>query len=193
MVFGQKSKGIQMKKLLVCGIVFAGLVGSARAQIFSGEGIGGALLGALAGQAIGHDTESTLIGAGAGLAFGTLLGMDQRDRGYGYRRSHSYSSYPSYSYRSYRPYSSYRPRYYNNYRYSSYGHHHCPPPQVIRQVVPQPVVVQQPVMPMQYVPQQVVVQQPVYVNTAPPVMVLPQPVYVPQMMMAPRGIIRVTY
>jgi len=64
---------------------------------------------------------------------------------------------------------------------------------VIRQVVPQPVVVQQPVMPMQYVPQQVVVQQPVYVNTAPPVMVLPQPVYVPQMMMAPRGIIRVTY
>lgn len=181
-----------MKKMMVFGVVLLGLAGSARAQIFSGEGIGGALLGALAGQAIGHDTESTLIGAGAGLAFGTLMGLDQRDRGY--RPTYSYSRYPSYSRYSHRPY--YTPRHYSSHR-PHYGYqygyrHQCPPPQVIRQVVPQPIMVQRPMMPMQYVPQQVVVQQPVYVNTA-PVMILPQPVYVPQMMMAPRGIVRITY
>ena len=43
------------------------------------EGAGtGAFLGALAGQAIGGDTESTLIGAGVGALVGGAIGNDQQ-------------------------------------------------------------------------------------------------------------------
>lgn len=40
----------------------------------------GAGIGALAGQAIGGDTESTLIGAGAGALLGGLIGNDQQNQ-----------------------------------------------------------------------------------------------------------------
>ena len=44
----------------------------------------GAGIGALAGQAIGHDTESTLIGTAAGTLLGAITGnaVDQRMAGY---------------------------------------------------------------------------------------------------------------
>jgi len=47
----------------------------------------GAGIGALAGQAIGHDTESTLIGTAAGTLLGAITGnaVDQSMAGYGMR------------------------------------------------------------------------------------------------------------
>ena len=39
-------------------------------------GLAGGGIGALAGQAIGHDTESTLIGAGVGAVAGYILGNE---------------------------------------------------------------------------------------------------------------------
>jgi len=42
-------------------------------------GFAGAGIGALAGQAIGHDTESTLIGAAVGGAAGYIIG-NERDK-----------------------------------------------------------------------------------------------------------------
>ena len=44
--------------------------------------VGGAGLGAIAGQAIGHDTESTLLGAALGGALGYIVGneMDKYDQ-----------------------------------------------------------------------------------------------------------------
>jgi outer membrane lipoprotein SlyB len=42
-------------------------------------GLAGAGIGALAGQAIGHDTESTLIGAAIGGAAGYIIG-NERDK-----------------------------------------------------------------------------------------------------------------
>ena len=45
-------------------------------------GLGGAGAGAIVGQAIGHDTESTLIGAAVGTMLGYIVGneMDKYDR-----------------------------------------------------------------------------------------------------------------
>jgi hypothetical protein len=51
----------------------------------------GAGIGALAGQAIGHDTESTLIGTAAGTLLGAITGnaVDQRVAAYKTRPVHS--------------------------------------------------------------------------------------------------------
>ena len=77
-----------MRKILIalCGIVLlAGLGACApidpdRYNTQKGA-LGGAAAGALAGQAIGRDTESTLIGAGVGALIGALAGnaVDQHN------------------------------------------------------------------------------------------------------------------
>ena len=54
-------------------LIFAGLAGCNNAQ---GGAAAGAGVGALAGQAIGRNTESTLIGAGVGAAAGYLIGNE---------------------------------------------------------------------------------------------------------------------
>ncbi len=44
--------------------------------------VGGAVIGGLAGQALGGNTESTLIGAGVGAVTGALIGKSLERRGY---------------------------------------------------------------------------------------------------------------
>ena len=64
-----------------------------------GGALVGSALGALAGQAIGHNTASTLIGAGGGALAGALVGnvmdQDQAYRGQHYRDDYA-SQYPSF-------------------------------------------------------------------------------------------------
>ena len=76
----------------------------------------GAGIGALAGQAIGHDTKATLIGAAVGTGAGYIIGneSDKAKRG----PSREYQPAPVYS--DDRPHP--RPRYYH--RHGHYGHDH---------------------------------------------------------------------
>jgi uncharacterized protein YcfJ len=68
--------------LLLCGSLVP-----ARAQLFSSESMGAAMLGGLAGGIIGHNNgrktaEGIGIGAGAGLLLGALAHQSRTDRGY---------------------------------------------------------------------------------------------------------------
>ncbi len=78
----------------------------------------GAGLGALAGQAIGHDTKATLIGVAVGTGAGYIIGneSDKAKRG----PSREYEPGPDYGYDGARPQP--RPRYYH--RHGHYGHAH---------------------------------------------------------------------
>jgi len=93
--------------LLILSVVL-GTVGCAGYRTQGGAAIGAAT-GALAGQAIGHNTESTLLGAALGGVTGAVVGnaMDTYDaQRYGYRNSPppvgpelGYSTYhPGYGY-----------------------------------------------------------------------------------------------
>lgn len=69
----------------LCILVFVPILFSGCGPTTPGErgAIGGAAAGALVGQAIGKDTASTLIGAGAGAVGGALLNRElYRSRGY---------------------------------------------------------------------------------------------------------------
>ena len=81
-----------MKKWIILWVMMVGLtaVGCAPTSRYNtqrGAAIG-AGLGALAGQAIGHDTGSTLIGTGVGALLGTIVGngVDQQEEEYRYAR-----------------------------------------------------------------------------------------------------------
>lgn len=65
--------------LLSLAIVLSSCAGANKAQVGTG---GGAAAGALIGQAIGHNTEATLIGAALGGILGYMVGneMDKYDR-----------------------------------------------------------------------------------------------------------------
>jgi uncharacterized protein YcfJ len=67
-----------MKKVIstlaISTIIIISMTGCTKTQ--EGAGIG-AVVGALAGQAIGGDTGATLIGAGAGAIVGGAIGNDQ--------------------------------------------------------------------------------------------------------------------
>jgi len=189
-----------MKKSILFILVLVLFGPEARAQFFSSEGTWGAVLGALAGQAIGHDTEATLIGAGTGLAFGTLMGMDHRQRGYVPRSYSGRPYYPSHRYSTHRPHYT-----------QTYGtQHYCPQPRVIRQVAERPVYVQSnrghcrstyyPEQSYAYYPQPTVLQQPIVIQqstvfqTQP--VIVSQPViihYIPQISVVPQCGYRVTY
>jgi hypothetical protein len=73
----------KMKKmymvLIITVFLVAGCANTGRYNTQKGSAIG-AGLGAIAGQAIGRDTESTLIGTGVGALLGTIMGNleDQR-------------------------------------------------------------------------------------------------------------------
>ncbi len=72
-----------MKKLIIAviivGLAVFGCANTGRYNTQKGAAIGGGL-GALAGQAIGKNTESTLIGAGVGTLLGAIVGngIDQQ-------------------------------------------------------------------------------------------------------------------
>ena len=76
---------MKMSRVLVPVVAMAMMAGCNNAQVGAGAGAG---IGALAGQAIGHNTKSTLIGAGAGAVAGYVVGNevdkqkaeDDRDR-----------------------------------------------------------------------------------------------------------------
>ncbi len=81
-----------MKKLAIAltlvGFLSAGCANTGYYNTQKGAAVG-AGIGAVAGQAIGRNTEATLLGAGVGGIFGMLIGngMDQqasieRERGY---------------------------------------------------------------------------------------------------------------
>ncbi len=60
--------------MTIATIATASLIGCSKTQEGAGWGAG---VGALAGQAIGGDTEGTLIGAGVGALIGGAIGNDQ--------------------------------------------------------------------------------------------------------------------
>jgi len=67
--------------LIICFVFFSGCAGTGY-NTQKGAAIG-AGIGALAGQAIGHDTEATLIGTAAGTLLGAITGnaVDQNRMG----------------------------------------------------------------------------------------------------------------
>lgn len=82
-----------MKKMILAAALVAVSLPS-KAQLFSSEALGGAVLGGIAGGVIGHNSggrtaEGAGIGAGAGLLLGALTSSYRRDyvtadRGYSY-------------------------------------------------------------------------------------------------------------
>jgi surface antigen len=85
-----------MKKLLILVLLSSFLISCANTGMNKGQtgAVGGAAAGALIGQAIGHDTTSTLIGAAAGGLLGYIVGneMDKADQ---QRLAHTYEATPS--------------------------------------------------------------------------------------------------
>ncbi|WP_217909446.1 YMGG-like glycine zipper-containing protein [Desulfosediminicola flagellatus] len=70
---------------LLVSMLFMGVGCSPYATPAQHGAVRGGAVGAVAGQAIGRDTKSTLIGAGAGALGGALLNDERaRRRGYGY-------------------------------------------------------------------------------------------------------------
>ena len=62
---------------VLCGCSGGGFNGFGGLSDGAWGGLGGAGIGALAGQAIGHDTESTLLGTAIGGVGGYILGNEQ--------------------------------------------------------------------------------------------------------------------
>jgi hypothetical protein len=77
-------EGKALKRVAVSAVVLMALVGFLGCESMDkGEkgGLAGAGLGAIIGQAIGHNTAGTLIGAGVGAGLGYIIGneMDKQD------------------------------------------------------------------------------------------------------------------
>lgn len=95
-----------MKKMILAAVLVAVSL-PAKAQLFSSEALGGAVLGGIAGGVIGHNSgrhtaEGIGIGAGAGLLLGALTSNYRRDY---------VTADPSYSSGYYSPgYATYSPR-----------------------------------------------------------------------------------
>lgn len=94
-----------MKTLILISAVAVLWAGSAHAQLFTPESVGGALLGGVVGGVVGHNqdrhtAEGAAIGAGAGLLLGQLLHNHRHETGYYQGRSYrgdwiGYESHPS--------------------------------------------------------------------------------------------------
>ncbi len=88
----------------------------------------GAGLGALAGQTIGRNTESTLIGAGIGGLMGTVLGNSYDQQAGQYRDYQAREQVSGQQYDNYRPRDQYDGQYYHDRQYHRYQPHHRSPP-----------------------------------------------------------------
>ncbi len=112
-----------MKKAIIGALCVATMLTQAvpaKAQIFSRESMGGAVLGGIAGGIIGHNNgrrtaEGIGIGAGAGLLIGALSSNYRRD----YYGGHSYGGPYAHGYYSHDYY--YTPRYYSRPNYAVGG------------------------------------------------------------------------
>ena len=98
-----------MKKVVIAALIAATII-PAKAQIFSRESLGGAVLGGIAGGIIGHNSggrtaEGIGIGAGAGLLLGALTSKHRRNY---YEGPYSHDYYEAHY--GYAPYYS-RPNY----------------------------------------------------------------------------------
>ena len=89
-----------MKKIAITAILVGFLVaGCANTGYYNTQkgALAGAGIGALAGQTIGRDTESTLIGAGVGGFMGAVVGNGMDQQAQQYRDSQrNYAPEPSY-------------------------------------------------------------------------------------------------
>ncbi|MGL4357165.1 MULTISPECIES: glycine zipper family protein [unclassified Cetobacterium] len=80
-----------LKRLVFLSVLISILVGcsaSYNTPYVRRNAVGGAAVGAIAGQLIGRDTTSTLIGAGIGALAGSAIGHE-RQKNY-YRRRYNY-------------------------------------------------------------------------------------------------------
>jgi uncharacterized protein YcfJ len=83
-------------------------------------------VGALAGQTIGRDTESTLIGAGIGALMGTVIGNSMDQQAQEYREYQLRDQISRQQYEGYRS-GSYYDRGYEKQYYGNHYPHHSPP------------------------------------------------------------------
>jgi surface antigen len=85
-----------MKKMMFIALALLPLLSTSGCVTTNGQkgALGGAAVGAIAGQAIGHNTGGTLIGAAVGSLFGYMVGneMDKADRA---RLNNAYETSPS--------------------------------------------------------------------------------------------------
>jgi hypothetical protein len=92
MILGMRNHSVTFTRssigIAIVILVMSGCATDARTGALSGTG-----LGALVGQAIGNDTESTLIGAGVGAGLGYIIG-NERDKREAAQKSPSTYSYP---------------------------------------------------------------------------------------------------
>lgn len=96
-----KSTSAMRSGPVLCILALAALVAGCQSDAQSGA-LFGAGLGALAGQAIGHNTEATLIGTAIGAGAGYIIGNESDKEKSRYRRSddYGYRSDPYYDRRS---------------------------------------------------------------------------------------------
>jgi hypothetical protein len=88
----------------------------------------GAGLGALAGQTIGRNTESTLIGAGIGGLMGTVIGNSYDQQAQQYRDFQVREPISRQQYDNYQPGDQYGRQYYHDRQYYRYHSYHQAPP-----------------------------------------------------------------
>lgn len=109
-----------MRKLVLSILIACALL-PARAQFFSPEASGGALVGALAGGIFGgrHPGRAIAIGAASGLFLGSIAhAANQESYGYSYYSGYPYYGCGTYAYRQPYAYNYYAP-FYTSYSYAA--------------------------------------------------------------------------
>jgi uncharacterized protein YcfJ len=118
-----------MKKLIIAIILIVFFVAGCTHTGYYNTQRGAAMgtgLGALAGQTIGRDTESTLIGAGIGALMGTVIGNSMDQQAQEYRDYQLREQISRQQYDNYRAGNHFERRYERQY-YGNYSRHHSPP------------------------------------------------------------------
>ncbi len=121
-----------MKKLILAAtILMVSFTGAISAQADHNNGLNGLIIGAgggaIAGQAIGRNTEATLIGTAVGSLLGYVIG-NEIDRGAGYHRQVHYGGPPPVIHRQHRIVKHYPPprRVIHKNTYVTERHHYYP-------------------------------------------------------------------
>jgi hypothetical protein len=126
-----EKEGNKMKKLIIATVlvVFFAVgcthTGYYNTQRGAAMGTG---LGALAGQTIGRNTESTLIGAGIGGLMGTVIGNSMDQQAQQYRDYQLRDQVARQQYSAYGPRDQYEKQYYHGKQYYRHHSHYRSPP-----------------------------------------------------------------